>query len=168
MKHEPRAAPTLTGARPARPPPRRHLRARQRRPVVWNTTVSAGTSVRARSTDPRLVHPTTPRSTASPGALGGNTDDGTLNFEKGKAFSHPLKVVSDVEYQRGKLGAFVRGKAWYDYTLEQKGVRHGSFANGYAQGAKLDDSNYEDLAKFSGRGAARRLRLRQLPDRARP
>jgi hypothetical protein len=58
--------------------------------------------------------------------------------------------VTDVEYKKGDFGGLVRAKAWYDYTLEQKGVRHGSFATGYTQGAKLDDSNYEDLAKFSG------------------
>jgi hypothetical protein len=118
--------------------------------VIWNTTVSAGTSVRNESPDPKLIHPNNAALYGIGGALGGNTDDGTLNFEKGKAFSSPFKVVSDVEYKSGNWGALIRGKAWYDYTLEQKGVRHGSFANGYQQGAKLDDSNYEDLAKFSG------------------
>ena len=84
------------------------------------------------------------------GAVGGNTDDSDLNFEKGKAFSSPFKVVTDLEYKQGDFGGLLRAKAWYDYTLEQKGVRHGSFTNGYTQGAKLDDSNYEDLAKFKG------------------
>lgn len=118
--------------------------------VIWNTTLSAGTSVRAQATDPRLVHPNNAALHGITGAVGGNTDDGTLNFEKGKQFSTPIKAVSEVEYRHGDFGAFLRGKAWYDYTLEQKGVRHGSFVNGYTPGAKLDDSNYEDLAKFSG------------------
>jgi hypothetical protein len=118
--------------------------------VVWNTTISVGTSVRAESADPKLVHPNNAALYGISGALGGNTDDGTLNFEKGKAFSSPFKIVSEVEYRHGDFGGFVRAKAWYDYALEQKGVRHGHFANGYAQGATLDDSNYEDLAKFSG------------------
>jgi hypothetical protein len=118
--------------------------------VIWNTTVSAGTSVRAESTDPRLVHPNNAALYGITGALGGNTDDGTLNFEKGKSFSSPFKIVSDLEYKKDNWGAFIRGKAWYDYTLENRGVRHGSFTNGYTQGAKLDDSHYEDLAKFSG------------------
>jgi hypothetical protein len=118
--------------------------------VVWNTTLSAGTSVRAEGTDPKLVHPNNAALYGITGALGGNTDDGTLNFEKGKSFSSPFKVVSEVEYRQGNLGAFVRGKAWYDYTLEHQGVRHGSFTNGYQQGARLNDSEYEDLAKFSG------------------
>lgn len=118
--------------------------------VIWNTTVSAGTSVRAEKPDPKLVHPNNAALYGIADAVGGNTDDGTLNFEKGKQFSTPFKVVSDLEYKAGNWGALIRGKAWYDYTLEEKGVRHGHFANGYTQGAKLNDGNYEDLAKFSG------------------
>src|SRR6185436_13752182 len=118
--------------------------------VIWTTTISAGTSVRNESPDPKLVHPNNAALYGIGGALGGNTDDGTLNFDKGKAFSSPLKIVTDVEYKAGDWGGFIRGKAWYDYTLENKGVRHGSFANGYQQGAKLNDSEYENLAKFSG------------------
>src|SRR5688572_24765274 len=118
--------------------------------VVWNTTISAGTSVRAEGLDPKLVHPNNAALYGISGALGGNTDDGTLNFEKGRAFSSPFKVLSEVEYRHGNFGGFVRAKAWYDYTLEQKGVRHGHFANGYQQGARLNDSEYEDLAQFSG------------------
>ena len=118
--------------------------------VIWNTTVSAGTSVRAEASDPRLVHPNNAALYGITGALGGNTDDGTLNFPKSQAFSTPLKVVSDIEYRKGSFGGLLRAKAWYDQTLENHGVRHGSFVTGYAPGAKLDDSNYEDLAKFSG------------------
>ena len=118
--------------------------------VLWNTTISAGTSWRAESPDNRLIHPNNAALYGITGAVGGNTDDGTLNFKKGETFSTPLKVVTDVEYRQGDFGAFVRGKAWYDYTLENHGVRHGSYTNGYVEGAKLDDSNYENLAKFSG------------------
>jgi hypothetical protein len=118
--------------------------------VIWNTTVSAGTGVRAERPDARLLHPNNASLYGITGAVGGNTDDSDLNFDKGRAFSSPLKVVTDVEYKNGDFGALVRGKAWYDATLERRGVRHGSLANGYAQGAKLDDSNYEDLAKFKG------------------
>ena len=118
--------------------------------VIWTTTLSAGTSIRAENPDARLIHPNNAALYGIPGAVGGNTDDGTLNFEKGKSFSSPFKIVTDVEYKQGNYGGFIRAKAWYDYTLENDGVRHGSFTNGYAQGAKLDDSNYEDLAKFSG------------------
>ena len=118
--------------------------------LIWTTTVSAGTSWRAESPDPRLVHPNNAVLQGITGAVGGNTDDGTLNFKKGEQFSSPFKVVSDVEWKHGDFGAFVRGKAWYDATLENHGVQHGSFTNGYVAGAKLDDSNYENLAKFSG------------------
>ena len=118
--------------------------------VIWNTTVSMGTSIRAQGPDARLVHPNNASLYGITGAVGGNTDDGTLNFEKGKAFSSPVKLVTEVEVKKGNWGAFIRGKAWSDYALEDKGVRHGSFANGYKPGAPLDDSNYEDLAKFTG------------------
>jgi len=118
--------------------------------VIWNTTISAGTSVRAESRDPALLHPNNAVLQGIAGAVGGNTDDGDLNFDKGKAFSTPLKLVTDVEYKKGDFGFLVRGKAWYDYTLEKKGVAHGTLANGYVPGAKLDDSNYEPLAQFKG------------------
>ncbi|HXZ49862.1 MAG TPA: DUF1302 domain-containing protein [Usitatibacter sp.] len=118
--------------------------------VIWTTTLSAGTSWRAENPDPRLLHPNNAILQGITGAVGGNTDDGDLNFKKGKQFSSPLKLVTDVEYKHGDFGAFVRGKAWYDATLENQGVQHGSFTNGYVPGARLDDSNYENLAKFSG------------------
>lgn len=118
--------------------------------VIWNTTASAGTAIRVESRDPRLLHPNNAVLQGITGAVGGNTDDSDLNFDKNKAFSSPLKVVTDVEYKRGDFGALVRAKAWYDATLERRGVPHGTLANGYEPGAKLNDSNYEDLAKFKG------------------
>ncbi|HEY2630321.1 MAG TPA: DUF1302 family protein, partial [Usitatibacter sp.] len=118
--------------------------------ILWTTTVSAGTSWRAENPDVRLLHPNNASLQGISGGVGGNTDDGDLNFKKGEQFSTPIKLVTDVEYKHGDFGAFVRGKAWYDATLENHGVQHGSFTNGYVAGAKLDDSNYENLAKFSG------------------
>lgn len=44
----------------------------------------------------------------------------------------------------------MRGKGWYDYTLDRRGVPHGSSANGDTPGARLDDSDFEALSKFSG------------------
>jgi hypothetical protein len=118
--------------------------------VIWNTTISAGTGYRLEARDPRLLHPNNAILQGITGAVGGNTDDSDLNFDKNKAYSSPLKLVTDVEYKRGDFGALVRAKAWYDATLERRGVPHGTLANGYVPGAKLDDSNYEDLAKFKG------------------
>ncbi|HEX4780541.1 MAG TPA: DUF1302 domain-containing protein [Usitatibacter sp.] len=118
--------------------------------VIWNTTISAGTSVRAESQDPRLLHPNNAVLQGIGGATGGNTDDGDLNFDKGKAFSSPIKIVTDLEYKKGDFGALVRAKGWYDYTLERKGVPHGSYNNQYTPGDRLSDSNFEQLAKFKG------------------
>src|SRR4249920_923437 len=66
--------------------------------VIWNTTASAGTSVRIESADPKLIHPNNAALYGITGAVGGNADNSDLNFEKNKAFSTPFKIVTDVEY----------------------------------------------------------------------
>ncbi len=118
--------------------------------LIVNTTISAGTSVRAANRDTKLLHPGNASLQGIAGAVGGNTDDGDLNYAKGDAFSTLAKIVSDIEYRRGNFGGFVRFKGWYDYALKNNGVEHGSYNNGYAPGAKLSDAGFEDLAKFSG------------------
>ena len=45
-------------------------------------------------------------------------------------FSAPAKILTDVEY-KGRFGALVRAKFWYDYALENNEVRVGSQANNY-------------------------------------
>ncbi|MCY1283863.1 hypothetical protein D9M70_327510 [compost metagenome] len=47
-------------------------------------------------------------------------------------------------------GAFVRGKAWYDYTLSNREVDFGHSSNGYQPDSKLDDSHFDELAQFQG------------------
>ncbi|MNO79233.1 hypothetical protein D3C76_703970 [compost metagenome] len=47
-------------------------------------------------------------------------------------------------------GAFLRGKAWYDYVLENREVDFGHSANGYQPDSKLDDSHFDELAQFQG------------------
>jgi hypothetical protein len=60
--------------------------------VIWNTTISAGTKrARLRSRFAPRASEQTQRSTAITGALGGNTDDGTLNFEKASSFPLPSR-----------------------------------------------------------------------------
>lgn len=84
------------------------------------------------------------------GAGGGSFDDGTQNYAKGDAFSTVFKGVHDLELRKDNVGAFIRGKYWYDYALSEGSVNHGHIPNGYASNASLDDSDFNDNAKFSG------------------
>lgn len=78
-------------------------------------------------------------------------DDSRLNFRKrGQLVSSPTTLLGEMEFHYQNYGAFVRGKAWYDYTLENKDVDFGSASNGYRQNSKLDDSHFDELAKFQG------------------
>jgi len=46
-----------------------------------------------------------------------NFDDGTLNFEKGDAYTNVLKANVDLELSYEDMGAFFRGKAFYDAAI---------------------------------------------------
>jgi hypothetical protein len=118
--------------------------------IIWNTTVSLGTAVRASHPDPELLQPVNAAQQGISGAVGGNTDDGDLNYRKGDTFSTPLKLVSDVSIQHGDFGGLVRVLAWRDFALSDRKVRHGSFNNGYQPNAELSDKGFQNLAKFSG------------------
>jgi hypothetical protein len=118
--------------------------------AVLNTNISVGSSWRATGRDPKLLNPNNAVLQGITGAVGGNTDDGDLNYNKNQAFSTLGRILMDLEVKKDGYGAFVRGKAWYDYALEQRGVPHGNFTNGYVPGAQLSDTGFENLAKFSG------------------
>ncbi|MGP5868203.1 DUF1302 domain-containing protein [Pseudomonas aeruginosa] len=81
---------------------------------------------------------------------GRNSDDSRLNFRKGDLVSSPITVLGEVEFNYKNYGAFFRGKAWYDYTLNNHKVDFGHSSNGYQQNSTLDDSNFDSLAKFKG------------------
>lgn len=90
----------------------------------------------------------------SPGQFnpkGGRTgDDGRLNFRKRNLVSSPVTLLGEMELNWRNYGAFVRGKAWYDYTLSNREVDFGHSSNGYQPDRKLDDSHFDELAKFQG------------------
>ncbi len=136
----------------------------------WTTTVSWGKSWRMQNPEPRLYTP-------GNGAYSGLTkpglghfasqvDEGDLNYREGDAFSELYKVISEVELKKGKAGALIRAKAWYDYALNNNSVRMGSQTNGwngYANSAynslglggqtqtrPLSDKNLDSLVKFDG------------------
>lgn len=81
---------------------------------------------------------------------GRNSDDGRLNFRKRSLVSSPVTLMGEVELKYKNYGAFFRGKAWYDHTLSNREVDFGHSANGYRPNSKLDDSHFDDLAKFQG------------------
>jgi len=110
----------------------------------WTLGTSIGTSWRARSADPDLI------AVGNGGTASDGNDDGSLNYGKGKPFSTNIKLVGDLQLKKDNYGLFVRGKAWYDYVTEHRGVPHGSFANGYVSGARLVDNFDDKLSNFSG------------------
>lgn len=83
-------------------------------------------------------------------AGGRNQDDGRLNFRKRNLVSSPVTLLGEMELNWRNYGAFIRAKAWYDYTLSNKEVDFGHSANGYKPNSKLDDSHFDELAKFQG------------------
>ncbi|CAM3513143.1 DUF1302 domain-containing protein [Parendozoicomonas haliclonae] len=93
------------------------------------------------------------------GGYSSASDDGKQNFKKGDTFSEIFKGNMDLSLNYENYGAFVRGKFWYDNRLKNGNVDHGHFNTGYVDFAtkadnrtskKLDDSGFDDLAKFSG------------------
>ncbi|ROL89744.1 DUF1302 domain-containing protein [Pseudomonas chlororaphis] len=77
-------------------------------------------------------------------------DDGRLNFRKRNLVSSPVTLMGEMELKWQNYGAFIRGKAWYDYTLSNREVDFGHSANGYRANSRLDDSHFDGLAKFQG------------------
>jgi hypothetical protein len=112
----------------------------------WNTTISVGSSWRAEDPSRELYTradgsliglysaPLLPGTPVGPrDGLAGNhaAGDGNLNYAQGDRFSTPFKVITDLEYKRGRFGALVRAKYWYDQALNQENVLVGSQANNF-------------------------------------
>ncbi len=112
----------------------------------WNTTVSVGASWRAEDPSERLftradgsligryTSPLIPNTAVGPGnGLAGNhaAGDGNLNYAKNDRFSTPFRVITDLEYKKGRFGALLRAKYWYDQALNQENVLVGSQANNF-------------------------------------
>ncbi len=127
----------------------------------WTTSVSLGSSWRARNADSRLYGQANGALLGRTDGTGSNTtDEGNLNYGKGDAYTTLFKVISEVEVKKGTAGALLRGKGWYDYTLEHQSVALGSQSNGYngfnpatnSLGAPrpLSDAGFERLNRFKG------------------
>lgn len=83
-------------------------------------------------------------------AGGRNGDDSRLNFQKGDLVSAPITLLGEMELKWQNYGMFLRGKAWYDAALSTKNVDFGHSSNGYQPNSQLDDSHFDELAKFQG------------------
>jgi len=117
----------------------------------FNSQITAGSSWRVEAQDAKNVG-------VGNGGLPGNTptgDDGNLNYDKGDAFTQTIKGIHDLgltyETEEGStFGAFVRGKYWYDYALDQNDVHHGNGTNGYVANEPINDEDFDDLTKSKG------------------
>ncbi|MEH6825607.1 MAG: DUF1302 domain-containing protein [Motiliproteus sp.] len=110
----------------------------------FDSSLSIGASWRAAGRDKAYY------SIGNGGAAPSNTmDDGTLNFDKHDAFTKTFKGVHGLSLRYENIGAFVRGKYWYDFELKDGDQDHGNVVNSYTPG-KLSDDGFHDLAKFSG------------------
>ena len=127
----------------------------------WSSSLSLGSSWRSRNQDPALYGQGNGALVGRTDGTGNNTiDEGNLNYNRGDAFTTQLKLISEVEVKKGTMGAFLRGKAWYDYALKDQDVELGNQPNGYnnynfatnSLGKKrpLSDDGFEKLNKFSG------------------
>ena len=101
----------------------------------FSTELSAGVSYSTVDPDEKLIP------TAYGGSAAGiNGNDGRQNFQSGDAISRIFKGSSDMSLNYENYGAFVRAKYWYDDVLE----------SGEGRFKEFDDSEFDDLAKFSG------------------
>jgi len=117
----------------------------------FDSEISMGSSWRVEEQDSELF-------------TSGNSDDGNANFSDGAAFSQVFKGSHDLQVSYQNFGGFVRGKYWYDSALKDNNVDYGHsptatlgtnpmvdpFSVNQAGDSRLDDSEFNDLAKFSG------------------
>lgn len=117
----------------------------------FNSKITAGSSWRVEEQEAKNLG-------TGNGGLPGNTptgDDGNLNYDKGDAFTQTIKGLHDLgltyKTEEGTtFGAFVRGKYWYDYALDQNDVIHGSATNNYVANEPINDNDFDDLTKAKG------------------
>ncbi|UTW03687.1 DUF1302 domain-containing protein [Amphritea atlantica] len=112
----------------------------------FDSQLSVGSSWRLSNPNEGLIS----KANSGTSAGSGSYDDGTQNYSKGDAFSTVFKGVHDLQLSKDNIGVFIRGKYWYDYAMNEGNANHGHIPNGYASNTSLDDSGFNDYAKFSG------------------
>lgn len=119
-----------------------------------NAKLSLGALWSAEDANKALIYPQNAQAIGQsfdPSGVGRNNDDRRLNYRNsGTLVSTPLTFLGEMDLKWQNYGVFTRAKTWYDYRLNHDDVSWGSAANGYDHGGRLDDSDYDDLAKFQG------------------
>jgi len=115
-----------------------------------NSQLSIGSSWSMSDKNPRFYAPSHSFNGIPGTGYSATTDDDTLNFDKGDAFTTIIKGINDIQLDKNGFGAFVRVKYWYDVALKDGDVPHGNGPNGYVANTPLSDDGFSDTAKFSG------------------
>lgn len=116
----------------------------------WDNTVSLGTAWRMNNPDQKLYSAGNAALSGLPGGSAPNfVDEGNQNYHKGDRFTTLGKWFTELQVQKGDMGALIRAKAWYDYTLNKEDVHYGNQNNGYRK-APLSDDGFAALNRFDG------------------
>ena len=119
-----------------------------------NGRLSLGALWSAEDADRARIYPQNAQAAGQsfdPQGVGRNNDDRRLNYrDSGTLIATPLTFLGEMDLRWRNYGLFTRAKAWYDYRLNHDKVAWGSAANGYEPNSRLNDSRYDDLAKFQG------------------
>lgn len=95
----------------------------------FNTSLSYGVAWRTEDPNKRVVAPLNSQGIAGEASTS-NYDDGTLNYEKGDAYTNIVKGSFDLELDYdGIAGAFIRGKAFYDSAIMDTDPQHKEFTD---------------------------------------
>lgn len=112
----------------------------------FDSQLSVGASWRLNDADNDLIS----QPNGGSGSGSGSFDDGTQNFKQGDTFSRTLKGFHELSLDYRNFGARISGKYWADFELMNGKRGHGNTINGYSSNDQLDDSGFNDYAKFSG------------------
>ncbi|MFV3370110.1 DUF1302 domain-containing protein [Pseudomonas sp. NY15435] len=102
---------------------------------TFDSSLSVGASWALRGGDPDLIGVNNGGK-----GLSQTSDDGHLNFKKGKTFSKIFKGIHDLELKYEDTGVFLRGKYWYDFELKDESRPF----------KDIDDSGRKEGAKSAG------------------
>ncbi len=89
--------------------------------VRIDSQFSTGFAVRMEEQDRNLIGRANQTADGQSGlAYSTNGDDGNLQFDKGDVFAAPSKLTSDLSFNWGNFGAFVRGTYTFDWVLHDE------------------------------------------------
>jgi len=115
-------------------------------------TLTFGQAVRDSERNPEVLNRLNALAVQTVGTSAGgrNQDDGNLNFDKGDPVSTVLKAYGEARLAYAPFTLVLAGKAWHDYTLEDKSLPWGNLANGLRSDRPLSDGGFDQRSRFSG------------------